>query len=83
MSIETTPSSAPDPEWEGLVGNYFTTAAGEPAIPAQAAPAVVAEPAPDLLGDTPLVPAWTRTGDGWKARAAVGRTNSVRSFRRW
>jgi S-DNA-T family DNA segregation ATPase FtsK/SpoIIIE len=35
------------------------------------------------MGDTPLVPAWTRTPDGWKDRAATGRVNSVRSFRRW
>jgi S-DNA-T family DNA segregation ATPase FtsK/SpoIIIE len=35
------------------------------------------------MGSTPLVPAWTKTGEGWKARAAVGRTNSTRAFRRW
>lgn len=83
MSIETTPSSEPDPQWEQVVGNYFSAPAAEPTIPAQAAPAAVAEPAPDLLGDTPLVPAWTKSSSGWKARAAVGRTNSTRSFRRW
>ncbi|WP_406325825.1 FtsK/SpoIIIE domain-containing protein [Streptomyces sp. NBC_01617] len=37
----------------------------------------------DAFGDTPLIPAWTRTPAGWKARAAVGRVNSTRTFRRW
>lgn len=76
MSIETTPSGVPDPEWEKFVAGYL----GEPRK-APAAQAVVTAPGP--MGDTPLVPAWTRTGDGWKSRAAVGRVNSVRKFRRW
>ncbi|MFF3324948.1 FtsK/SpoIIIE domain-containing protein [Streptomyces sp. NPDC002889] len=75
MSIETTPSSAPDPEWERLVAGYL----GEPGKAPGAAPVNQ----PDHMGDTPLVPAWTRTGDGWKDRTAAGRLNSVRAFRRW
>lgn len=75
MSIETTASSAPDPEWEKLINSYHS-------VPPQTAPPTVAV-APDPMGDTPLVPAWTRTSEGWKARTAVGRVNSVRSFRRW
>jgi len=76
MSVETTASSAPDPEWERLVAGFIGEQRQAPA------PQTVAT-APDPLGDTPLVPAWTRTGDGWKNRAAVGRVNSTRSFRRW
>ncbi|NWF25258.1 hypothetical protein HW130_03095 [Streptomyces sp. PKU-EA00015] len=76
MSIETTPSSAPDPEWERLVAGYLSGREKDPAPPA-----VVNTP--DPMGDTPLVPAWTRTAGGWKDRAAAGRVNSVRSFRRW
>jgi len=76
VSIETTPSSTPDPEWERLVAGYV----GEPNK--APAPQTVAT-APDPMGDRPLVPEWTRTGDGWKARGAVGRINSTRSFRRW
>ncbi|MGW0312035.1 hypothetical protein [Streptomyces flavidovirens] len=76
MSIETTPSSAPDPEWERLVDGYFGGPEKGPA------PQAVAT-APDSMGDTPLVPVWTRTPEGWKGRVAVGRVNSVRGFRRW
>lgn len=76
MSIETTASSTPDPEWERLVAGYLGEQRTAPA------PQTVAT-VPDPMGDTPLVPAWTRTGDGWKNRAAVGRVNSTRSFRRW
>ena len=76
MSIETTPSSAPDPEWEKFVAGFVDE---QPPAPAPQAVATV----PDPMGDTPLIPAWTRTPDGWKARTAVGRVNSVRSFRRW
>lgn len=76
MSIETTPSSAPDPEWERLVDGYLGGPERGPA------PQAVAT-APDPMGDAPLVPAWTRTPEGWKGRAAVGRVNSVRGFRRW
>lgn len=68
MSIETTPSSAPDPEWEKLLAGY----SAEPG-------SVLADPA----GDTPLRPAWTKTRSGWKARAHVGRINSARGFRKW
>jgi len=74
VSIETTPSGVPDPEWEGLVADFVNS----PDTPA------VKQPAPvDLMGDLPLTPAWTKTPDGWKARAAVGRTNTVRGFRKW
>ncbi|MFB6710621.1 hypothetical protein ACFCW6_38700, partial [Streptomyces sp. NPDC056333] len=38
---------------------------------------------PNGFGETPLIPAWTRTAPGWKARANVGRINSVHTFRRW
>ncbi|MFD5137470.1 hypothetical protein ACFWMX_14710 [Streptomyces sp. NPDC058378] len=76
MSIETTASSAPDPEWDGIVAEYGS-------IPKQSpAPQAVAT-APDLMGDTPLIPAWTRTTGGWKARSEAGRVNSVRNFRLW
>ncbi|MFD5566631.1 hypothetical protein [Streptomyces cadmiisoli] len=74
MSIETTPSSSPDPEWERIVNGYI---AGPDPTPAT-------RPAPvDLMGDTPLTPAWSKTGAGWKARAVVGRVNTVRGFRKW
>jgi S-DNA-T family DNA segregation ATPase FtsK/SpoIIIE len=75
VSIETTPSSTPDPEWERIVGKYLA----EPATVPDAATAN----RPDPMGDTPLVPDWTRTGDGWKDRATAGRLNSTRRFRRW
>lgn len=75
MSIETSPSSVPDPEWEQLVDGYFNTR-GEVAVEKQAT-------AVDLMGDTPLVPAWTRSGEGWKNRADLGRVNTVRGFRKW
>ncbi|NUP16489.1 MAG: hypothetical protein HOZ81_10365 [Streptomyces sp.] len=76
MSIETTASSAPDPEWDDLV-------AGLTSIPEQRPASKAVAIAPDPMGDTPLAPAWTRTSDGWKSRAAVGRVNSTRRFRRW
>jgi len=75
VSIETTPSSSPDPEWENLVSGYLNDAGETPA----AKPAVSV----DLMGDTPLTPAWTKTRSGWKARVDVGRTNTVRGFRKW
>lgn len=71
MSIETTPSSAPDPEWEHLVSGYLNDTGEEPAVSV------------DLMGDTPLTPAWTKTSSGWKSRATVGRVNTVRGFRKW
>ncbi|MEU7066912.1 FtsK/SpoIIIE domain-containing protein [Streptomyces sp. NPDC046161] len=77
MSITTTPSSTPDPDWEQLVASYVTATATAPH-------ADVKHPVPaDPMGDLPLVPAWTKTADGWKDRAAVSRVNSARSFRRW
>lgn len=75
MSIETTPSGAPDPEWEGLVADFVSSPDTAPVVKA-AAPA-------DLMGDTPLVPSWTKTRSGWKNRGAVGRVNTVRGFRKW
>lgn len=81
MSITTTPSSTPDPDWEHLIAGYLDTAA--PAGRTGMLDATT-QPAPaDPMGDLPLVPGWTRTADGWKDRAAVGRVNSTRSFRRW
>lgn len=83
MSIETTPSSAPDPEWERLIEGYMNAPSPEPVLHAAAGP-VVKEPLPaDPMGDTPLTPAWTKTRDGWKGRAYVGRVNTVRGFRKW
>jgi S-DNA-T family DNA segregation ATPase FtsK/SpoIIIE len=76
VSIETTPSSAPDPEWERLVAGYLGSPAKEPAMRS-------AVNAPDLMGDTPLVPGWTRSGSGWKDRGTAARLNSTRKFRRW
>jgi S-DNA-T family DNA segregation ATPase FtsK/SpoIIIE len=75
MSIETTPSSTPDPEWERIVGGYLN-APGEAPVEKQTTSV-------DLMGDTPLTPAWTKTRTGWKSRAEVGRVNTVRSFRKW
>lgn len=79
MSIETTPSSAPDPEWQRIVDGLRAELAGAP----EAAPVVKPTAVADPMGDTPLTPAWTKTRAGWKDRAAAGRLNSVRSFRRW
>ncbi|TPM75157.1 hypothetical protein FKO01_64185 [Mesorhizobium sp. B2-3-3] len=76
MSIETTASSAPDPEWDDLVAEYESD---REAVLAQN----VAVNTLDPLGDTPLIPAWTRTVDGWKIRTTSGRVNSTRAFRRW
>jgi S-DNA-T family DNA segregation ATPase FtsK/SpoIIIE len=75
MSIETTPSSVPDPEWERLVAGYLNKP-GEAPVEKQTTSV-------DLMGDTPLTPAWTKTRSGWKNRAGLGRVNTVRSFRKW
>lgn len=75
MSIETTPSSSPDPEWERVVAGYLN-GPGEAAVEKQSTSV-------DLMGDTPLTPAWSKTRTGWKNRAELGRVNSVRSFRKW
>jgi S-DNA-T family DNA segregation ATPase FtsK/SpoIIIE len=75
MSIETTPSSTPDPEWERIVGGYLN-APGEAPVEKQTTSV-------DLMGDTPLTPAWTKTRTGWKNRAGLGRVNTVRGFRKW
>lgn len=75
MSIETTPSSNPDPEWERLVDGYLNTP-GE-------APAAKRPTSVDLMGDAPITPAWTKTRTGWKNRAELGRVNTARSFRKW
>jgi S-DNA-T family DNA segregation ATPase FtsK/SpoIIIE len=75
VSIETTPSSSPDPEWERIVGGYLN-GPGEAAVEKPATSV-------DLMGDTPLTPAWTKTRIGWKSRAQVGRVNTVRGFRKW
>ncbi|MFJ3289970.1 FtsK/SpoIIIE domain-containing protein [Streptomyces sp. NPDC086669] len=75
MSIETTPSSSPDPEWERIVGGFMNSPG--------AAPVEKPSTSVDLMGDTPLTPAWTKTRSGWKGRADVGRANTVRGFRKW
>ncbi|MEU6397858.1 FtsK/SpoIIIE domain-containing protein [Streptomyces cinnamoneus] len=79
MSITTTPSSTPDPDWDKLIAGYLTATATTPRTDAAVKPQLPADP----MGDLPLVPAWTRTADGWKDRASVGRVNSARGFRRW
>lgn len=83
MSIETTPSGSPDPEWERLIAGYLSEPSDTTPNPGNDAARPSSVNAPDLMGDTPLVPAWTRTGTGWKDRGAAGRVNSVRKFRRW
>jgi S-DNA-T family DNA segregation ATPase FtsK/SpoIIIE len=75
VSIETTPSSAPDPEWERIVGDYLN-APGEAPVEKQTTSV-------DLMGDTPLTPAWTKTRTGWKSWAELGRINTMRGFRKW
>ncbi|MEU0160194.1 hypothetical protein ABZ154_15470 [Streptomyces sp. NPDC006261] len=82
MSIETTPAT-PDPEWEKLISGLSTDPAGKPAGPVLQKTADAPVNRPDLLGDMPLTPEWARTSTGWRARAAVGKVNSVRAFRRW
>ncbi|MEI5032432.1 hypothetical protein RB201_04325 [Streptomyces sp. S1A(2023)] len=83
MSIETTPASTPDPEWDKLVSGLSTDPVGKPVGPVLQKTADVPVNRPDLLGDMPLTPEWARTPTGWRARAAVGKVNSVRAFRRW
>ncbi|WP_031095525.1 FtsK/SpoIIIE domain-containing protein [Streptomyces sp. NRRL S-15] len=83
MSIETTASSAPDPEWDRLVNDYHSAPAAAPVVAAEVPAPRAAVAAPDPMGDTPLVPAWTRTPAGWKARTETTRVNSTRTFRRW
>ncbi|MGC5534254.1 FtsK/SpoIIIE domain-containing protein [Streptomyces sp. SR-10] len=79
MSIETTPASTPDPEWERLVAGL----ADKVDSPLLQKTADTPVNRPDLLGDTPLTPEWVRTSAGWRTRAAVGKVNSTRAFRRW
>ncbi|MGW9245767.1 FtsK/SpoIIIE domain-containing protein [Streptomyces badius] len=83
MSIETTPASTPDPEWDKLISGLSTDPAETPAGPVLQKTVDVPVNRPDLLGDMPLTPEWVRTSTGWRARAAVGQVNSVRAFRRW
>ncbi|MFI1525485.1 FtsK/SpoIIIE domain-containing protein [Streptomyces griseus] len=83
MSIETTPASTPDPEWDKLISGLTATPAEKPAGPVLQKTADVPVNRPDLLGDLPLTPEWARTPTGWRARAAVGKVNRVRAFRRW
>jgi S-DNA-T family DNA segregation ATPase FtsK/SpoIIIE len=78
MSVETTPSSSNDPEWERLISGYLA----EPGATTPS-PRKDPGPTPDLMGDTPLTPAWAKTRAGWKSRAEVGRINSTRGFRKW
>jgi S-DNA-T family DNA segregation ATPase FtsK/SpoIIIE len=83
VSIETTPSSSNDPEWERLVAGYLNEPVKEPAM--QSAGGSVVKPSlpADPMGDTPLTPAWTKTRAGWKSRTQLGRVNTVRGFRKW
>ncbi|MET4670800.1 FtsK/SpoIIIE domain-containing protein [Streptomyces sp. PvR018] len=83
MSIETTPASTPDPEWDKLVSGFSADPAEKSAGPVLQKTTDVPVNRPDLLGDMPLTPQWARTSTGWRARAAVGKVNSVRAFRRW
>lgn len=83
MSIETTPANTPDPEWDKLISGLSTDPAEKPAGPVLQKTSDVPVNRPDLLGDMPLTPEWARTSTGWRARAAVGKVNSVRAFRRW
>lgn len=92
MSIETTPSSAPDPEWERLVSGYIAAEPADGVIEVrwkdtnQAVVASYTQAAVntvDPMSDTPLVPLWTRSPAGWRGRTGVARVNSIRAFRRW
>ncbi|MFF0055655.1 hypothetical protein ACFYRI_14820 [Streptomyces microflavus] len=82
MSMERTPAN-PDPNWDRLVADLTAAPAEKPAGPVLQKTADVPVNRPDLLGDMPLTPKWARTSTGWRARAAVGKVNSVRAFRRW
>ncbi|MEW2070032.1 hypothetical protein [Streptomyces sp. NPDC007346] len=82
MSIERTPAN-PDPNWERLFTNLIADPTGKPAGPVLQKTASAPVNRPDPLGDMPLTPEWVRTSTGWRARAAVGKVNSVRAFRRW
>lgn len=82
MSMERTPAN-PDPNWDRLVADLTAAPAETPAGPVLQKMADVPVNRPDLLGDMPLTPEWARTSTGWRARAAVGKVNSVRAFRRW
>jgi hypothetical protein len=79
VTIETTASSNPDPEWDRLIAGFFSGPGKEP----DAAPVVKQTVLADPMGDTPLTPAWTKTRAGWKSRAQVGRINTTRGFRKW
>ncbi|MCQ1575415.1 FtsK/SpoIIIE domain-containing protein [Streptomyces parvus] len=79
MSIETTPASSPDPEWDKLVAGLSGTADSPLLQKTDDTPVNQ----PDLLGDMPLTPEWVRTSAGWRTRTEVGRVNSTRAFRRW
>ncbi|EGE40807.1 hypothetical protein GTY83_07130 [Streptomyces sp. SID4928] len=79
MSVETTPASTPDPEWERLIASLADKADS----PLLQKTADVPHNRPDLLGDMPLTPEWARTSAGWRTRAEVGKLNSTRAFRRW
>jgi S-DNA-T family DNA segregation ATPase FtsK/SpoIIIE len=77
MSIETTPSSAPDPEWERLVAGYT----GEPGTkPVNLGKTVLAD---DLAGDTPLTPQWIKSREGWKSRSRIAGRQAIRNSRHW
>ncbi|MFE3678750.1 hypothetical protein [Streptomyces griseus] len=83
MSIETTPASTPDPEWDKLISGLTATPADKAGSPLLQKTVDVPLNRPDLLGDLPLTPEWVRTSAGWRTRAEVGKVNSTRAFRRW
>ncbi|MER7806149.1 hypothetical protein [Streptomyces sp900116325] len=70
-----------------LAGDVYDQEQDTPVVDSarQVLEGVVVEKNVDLADadDTPLIPAWTRTSDGWKARTETARVNSVRTFRRW
>ncbi|MFH9765154.1 FtsK/SpoIIIE domain-containing protein [Streptomyces microflavus] len=82
MSIERIPVT-PDPNWDRFVADLTASPADKAGSPLLQKTADIPVNRPDLLGDMPLTPEWARTSTGWRARAAVGKVNSVRAFRRW
>lgn len=84
MSIETSASNCPDPEWDEFTHAHTVPEWKEPA---PAAPKPVNDQLPPVESDPaatrPLFPQWVKTRAGWKARSGIAAVNSVRRFRRW
>ncbi|MEV6737898.1 FtsK/SpoIIIE domain-containing protein [Streptomyces sp. NPDC051104] len=82
MSIETTPSSSPDPEWERIVSGYINEPETEPVQPrpANLGKTTLGE---DLGGDTPITPQWIKSREGWKSRSRIAARQTVRNSRHW